>query len=160
MELGIDTSFARRTMSVARTAEWFSKGVEALGHGHVYLARACFEHAAEEDMSPPACSYLALCQAKTRGKFDDAVSLARMAIVEEPENPVFYLNLGRIYLLAGNKQEAIDVFRQGLQYGRSEEIIAELDRLGTRRPPPVRRLPRNHPLNKYLGIILSRLGMR
>ena len=147
-------------MATVQAAEWFAKGIEALSHDHVYLARTCFEHAAEEERSPLNCSYLALCQAKTRGKFGDAIELARQAIADEPGNAVNYLNLGRIYLLAGMREEAIAIFRQGVQYGRREEIGAELDRLGTRKAPPIRSLPRNHPLNKYLGILLARLGLR
>lgn len=147
-------------MATVQAAEWFAKGIEALSHDHVYLARTCFEHATEEERSPVNCSYLALCQAKTRGKFGDAIELARQAIAGEPENALHYLNLGRIYLLAGMREEAIAIFRQGAQCGRREEIGAELDRLGTRKPPPIRSLPRNHPLNKYLGILLARLGLR
>ncbi|WP_298267606.1 tetratricopeptide repeat protein [Geobacter sp.] len=147
-------------MAALEAAEWFSKGLEALGHDHVYLARTCFERAAEMDLTPKSCSYLALCQAKTRGKFDDAIELARHSIEGEPENTVHYLNLGRIYLLAGKRREAIDTFREGMKHGRNEEIVAELEKVGLRKPPPIPSLPRSHPLNKYLGIVLARLGLR
>lgn len=147
-------------MAALEAVEWFSKGIEALGHDHVYLARTCFERAAEMDLTPEACSYLALCQARTRGRFEDAVELARESIVGEPGNAIHYLNLGRIYLLAGKRREAIDTFREGLKYGRNEELVAELEKVGMRKPSPFPSLSRCHPLNKYVGIVLTRLGLR
>lgn len=147
-------------MSVALAAELFAKGLESLRHDHIYLARTCFEQAAAMGRSPEVCSYLALCQAKTRGKFGDAIALAREAIASEPANPVHYLNLGQIYLLAGMRQEAVAIFREGLRRQHNEQIVGELNRLGTRKPPVFRRLTRNHPLNKYTGILLARLGLR
>ncbi|RNC72715.1 MAG: hypothetical protein ED859_01780 [Desulfuromonadales bacterium] len=147
-------------MQASFAAKWFSRGIEALGHDNVYLARTCFEHAASEERKPETCSYLALCQAKTRGTFTDAITLAREAVEGDPCNPVTYLNLGRIYLLAGMRDDAIGVFREGLRRGPCEKIIAELDRLGTRKPSPIPGLARNHPLNKYVGILMARLGFR
>ncbi|BEH09102.1 MULTISPECIES: tetratricopeptide repeat protein [Geobacter] len=147
-------------MTATNMTEWFAKGVEALHHDHVYLARACFEQAVTEQRSPLSSSYLALCQAKTRGTFSDAIARAREAVAADPANPALYHNLGCIYLLAGKRTEAIETFRQGLRVGGGEDIASELERLGTRRAPPIKRLPRNHPVNKYLGIVLSRLGLR
>lgn len=147
-------------MTATNTTEWFVKGIEALHHDHVYLARTCFEQAVTERQTPLSSSYLALCQAKTRGTFSDAIARAREAVAADPANPTLHHNLGCIYLLAGKRTEAIDAFRQGLRMGGGEDIIAELDRLGTRRAPPIKRLSRNHPVNKFLGIILSRLGLR
>lgn len=147
-------------MMATNATEWFAKGVEALNHDHVYLARTCFEQAVTEQRTPLSSSYLALCQAKTRGTFTDAIARAQEAVAADPSNLTLYHNLGCIYLLAGKRTEAIDTFRQGLRLGGGADFTAELDRLGTRRAPPFKRLPRNHPVNKYLGIILSRLGLR
>lgn len=147
-------------METSHSEEWFARGVEALGHGQVYLARTCFENAVRGEKHPAASSYLALCQAKTRGKFSDAIALAREAIVREPDNPVLYQNLGRIYQLAGMRMEAVEVLREGVRRGAGEAAVAELHRIGTRKPPPFRRLHRNHPLNKYVGKLLARLRLR
>ena len=147
-------------MEASRSDEWFERGLEALGNGHVYMARTCFENVARGDRHPAACSYLALCQAKTRGKFSDAIALAREAIVREPDNSVLYQNLGRIYQLAGMRMEAVEVLREGVRRGAGEAAVAELHRIGTRKPPPFRRLHRNHPLNKYVGKLLARLRLR
>ena len=144
----------------ADTADFFSKGVDALQHHHFFLALACFEQAAKEGMTPALSSYLAYCRAHTKGEFREAVALARDALAAEPESGVHYLNLGRIHLLAGDKQEALDTFRRGVRFDLSGDILLELERLGVRKPPVFPSLRRSHPLNRLCGFILTRLGLR
>ena len=141
-------------------ADYFGKGIEALRHNHLFLARTCFEQAAVEGKDPASCSYLAWCRAKTRGEYTEAVALAREALESERENPVHYLNLGRIHLLAGDKERAIEVFRQGIPFDTWGEIARELDQLGSRKPPVIPSLKRSHPINRFLGRILTRIGLR
>jgi tetratricopeptide (TPR) repeat protein len=138
----------------------FNKGCDALARGEWTSALACFEKAARLSDIPVYNSFLALCIARERGQTNKAVALCRETLEAEPDNPVLYLNLGKIYLMQGKTEEAIEVFRQGLSYGANEQIIAELGRIGTRRPQPLSFLSRDNPLNQYLGIILSRLGLR
>ncbi len=137
-----------------------TKGQEALSHDHVYLALTCFEQAIKLKWSPLACSSLAYCQARVKGNYREAELLARKALDQDPDCPHHYKNLGRILLLAGDCQEGIRMLRQGLQHGEQTSIIEELERLGIRKPPIFKSLPRSHPLNKYLGLILSRFGLR
>lgn len=74
---------------------------------------------------------------------------------------IFYLNLGRAYLATGNKEFAIRYLRKGLEYDdKNSEIINELILLGVRKRPVIPFLPRDNFLNKYLGLILFRLGLR
>lgn len=147
-------------MSATIASEFFRKGMEALDHGHLYLARFCFKWAVTEERSPNHCSYLALSIASTRGEAMEAVSLAEEAVAAEPDNPLHYLRLGRVCLLVGDKTRAMEVFRTGARFGGHPEIIRELEALGSRKPAVFRQLPRNHPANRYLGLILSRLGLR
>lgn len=136
------------------------KGREALASEHEYLAQTCFEKAIRMEWSPVACSYLAYCRAKVKGSYREAILLARKALDADPGNPVHYGNLGRILLLAGEMVEGIAMLRQGLQHGEDIDILKELERLGIRNRPIFKNLPRHHPLNKFPGILLSRLGMR
>ena len=138
----------------------FKKGLESLARNEWTAALACFEKAAGLLNIPIHNSFLALCIARERGQTNKAVALCRETLEEEPDNPVLYLNLGKIYLMQGKTEEAIEILRKGLTQGTNEQIIAELGRIGTRRPPPLSFLSRDNPLNKYLGIILSRLGLR
>lgn len=106
-------------------------------------------------------SYLGLCIAYERGKIKDAISLCERALQVESQNVENYLNLGKVYLRAGLKIKAIETFRKGLKIdSKNPDIIAELQLLGLRKKPVIPYLPRNNFLNKYLGIILNRLGFR
>ncbi len=147
-------------VNAAEADELVAKGLRALDHDHTHLALVCFERAVEVGRSSVLSSSLGYCLAAARGELEKGEALCRGAMEEAPDNALLYRNLGRVLLLAGRKDEAMMVFRQGLRLDRDEVIVRELDRLGTRRPPVIRLLARNHPLNKWLGIILSRLGFR
>lgn len=73
--------------------------------------------------------------------------------------PTFYLNLGRAYLAAKNKKEAVRAFQKGLTYDReNRDLLWELKKLGARKKPIVTYLERSNPINKYIGMILHKLG--
>jgi tetratricopeptide (TPR) repeat protein len=136
------------------------KGRDALVQGDTLSALAFFEKAAEREDDPSACSYLAFCMAKERGLLTKGIAQCEECIRKDPENPVHYLNLGRIYFLMKKREEAIRNFRKGLTYGSNDEIAYELHRLGVRNAPVLSFLKRNNPLNKYLGIVLKALRVR
>jgi tetratricopeptide (TPR) repeat protein len=137
-----------------------AKGQEALAHDHEYLALTCFEQAIRLEWTPLACSCLAFCRAKVKGNYPEAILLARKALDVEPNNPAHYKNLGRILLLAGDNEQGIQMLRQGLRFGERISIVQELEKLGIRKPPVFKSLPRTHPLNRYLGLFLAWLGLR
>ncbi|HEY7745425.1 MAG TPA: tetratricopeptide repeat protein [Desulfuromonadales bacterium] len=136
------------------------KGLAEIERGNTLVALVHFEDAARRDDSPLVRSHLAFCLAKERRQMNKAAVLCNEALQEEPGNPVHYLNLGRIYLLAGQKNRAIQTWRRGLKVGRNPHISLELRRLGQRKPPLLRALGREHPVNKYLGLMLNKMGIR
>ncbi len=138
----------------------FQKGVEAVDNGNWLSALSIFEKAMQRESRPVYKSYLAVCVAKERGQYNSAVAWCKEAMENDPGDPVHYLNLGRIYLIQGRKEEALAAFRHGLEHGRNEKIIAELVRLGTRKKPVIGFLPRDNAVNKYLGILLKMLKLR
>lgn len=140
--------------------ELFEKGIAFLKEDNSLGALACFEKAYSIKKLPEIQSYLGFCIAVERGKITEAISLCNNAIAREPNNPVHYLNLGRIYLKTNRKAEAMDVFRKGLSIGDNEEIRVILDSLGTRKKPVFSFLPRDSFLNRYAGLILHRLKLR
>ena len=92
---------------------------------------------------------------------EKALSLMAKTVSEDKElfYPILYVNMGRAYVLAGKKPEAIKAFKDGLRYDpKNRHITAELAQLGFRRPPVLSFLDRSNPINKYLGKIRYRFG--
>lgn len=142
--------------------ELFSRGREALKKGKTLEALALFEKAFNiEPENPRYQSFFGLCIACERGKIKEAITLCERAIQSEPHKVEGFLNLGRVYKSAGLKLRAIEVLRKGLKTdNKNPEIIAELQSIGLRNKAIIPSLSRGHFLNKYLGIILSKLGLR
>ncbi len=136
------------------------QGLDALEKDDTLLALILFEDACKLAETPTAKSCLAYCLAREKKLFQQAIAMCLTAQQQEPANSLHYLNLGRVYLAAGQKQKAIRVLRQGLKMKRDQQIIDLLVALGQRKPPPIPALPRNHFLNRNLGLLLSRIGMR
>lgn len=140
--------------------ELIARGMKAANSGRTAAALECFERVVKLQSTPVNWSYLAFCLARERQQFEHATRLCEEAVRREPRSSVLYLNLGKVYLLAGRKDDAIRTFRQGLLYERNPLIESELRRLGLRKAPVVTFLGRDHPVNKYLGIVMKKLRMR
>ena len=136
------------------------KGEKALARGDTLVALMHLEAASHLSPEPAVRSALAYCLAKERRQYQQAFMLCREALGAAPADPRHYYHLGRIHLLANQKTQAIAAFRRGLKAQRHQPIIDELRRLGIRRPPPFTSLSRDHLINRSLGKILARLGIR
>jgi tetratricopeptide (TPR) repeat protein len=136
------------------------KGIEDLTQGNILSALSHCEKAFNIENSPLISSYYAFCMAKERGQFSKAISLCTEAIRKEPQNPLLYLNLGRIYHLSNKIADAVKIFREDLKCEVNHQIVDELTTLGTRKPPIIPFLKRSNPFNKYLGIVLKKLRLR
>ncbi len=147
-------------MPNSQAAEIYEKGLQALSNGHDYLALVCFEQATNMEKNPLYCSYLALCLAKARNRFEDAITICGEALEKDSANSIHYLNLGRIYILAGQREKALETLRHGLLYQKTDEILRELEMLGMRKRPVFPFLRRGNPLNKYCGLLLKKVGYR
>ena len=110
--------------------------------------------------TPLLLSAYALCMAEVKGAGKSTVNLCHEAIKKDPKNPEHYYRQGRILFLAGRKKDSIWALRMGLRYGRHRGIIEALGSMGIRRAPPLAFLSRTNPLNKFLGILLTRLNLR
>jgi len=147
-------------MSRAEAEEHFTMGMESLKNGDTGTALEYLEKAVLLERNPLYCSNLAICLAKEKREFKKAVSLCNEAIKKDPKNSLHFLHLGRIHLLANQKRDAIRIFNMGLRYGENRDIIAELNRFDRRRSPLIPFLDRGHPVNKILGRLTYRLGLR
>jgi tetratricopeptide (TPR) repeat protein len=143
-----------------RLGDLVRKGEQAMQSGDTLVALLQFEMAHAVTPRPGIKSKMAYCLAKERRQFQKAMALCREALEAEPNNPDHYYQLSRIYLIAGQKTQAIKSLRKGLKFKRHQPIIDELNRLGARKQPVFSSLPREHILNRGAGILLSKLGTR
>jgi tetratricopeptide (TPR) repeat protein len=121
----------------------------------------------EHPFNPFLLSYYGCLEAIVDGNHDRGIETCRDSIAILDEDipfgrtafyPVFYLNLGRACLAAGNKQEAAEAFKKGLAADPEDPDLSwEVKRLGSRRKPAIPFLKRSNLLNKYIGILLHRL---
>jgi predicted Zn-dependent protease len=138
----------------------FEQAQRELDSGTVLAALACLERALAICDDPLWYSRLGFCVAKERGHLTQAFQLCRSAIEHDPKNPLHQYYLGKVHLLAGNQYKALQALRQGMTLGGMPEIEKTLAAIGTRKVPPIPALSRDNLLNKYLGIIMVRLGLR
>jgi tetratricopeptide (TPR) repeat protein len=113
---------------------------------------------------PYIISYFGCMQAIVEKKYRSGIEACKraLAMLKEKESfetelviPNFYLNLGRAYLAASRKREALNAFKKGLSYDNGNgELQKELRDLGVRKHPPVPFLDRSNPINKYIGMLL------
>lgn len=136
------------------------RGLIALENGNTRLARFHFEEAAGYERTPVVLSCLGYCLAREEEAMEKAFALCREAVRREPGNPLHHLHLGRVYLIAGKKEQAVTAFSSGLSFGEHPEILKELKRIGMRQPPLFTFLSRRHLLNRCCGLLLARLGLR
>lgn len=140
--------------------ELFKKGVEHLHREEHLQALSTFEKSFKLKETVLCQSYLGLCVATERGNIKEGLTLCEEAVAMEPEDPVLYLNLGKVLFKAGRKHEGIETVRKGLGFGESKDSVLWLQSLGIRKNPVFPFLNRKNFLNKYLGLLLSRLGFR
>ncbi len=102
-------------------------------------------------------SFYGLCLAQA-GHPHDGVETCRRAVAMRPEDAILRLNLGRVHKLTGDKSAAHRTFLEAWQVDkRHPGPASELARMGVRRPPVLRFLPRSHWFNVSLGRMRFRL---
>jgi len=136
------------------------KAERALQNNETLVALLQLEAALAIKQLPGIKSKLAYCIAKERHQHKQALALCLEALHAEPNNPDHYYQLGRIHLIAGKKHQALKALHKGLKFKRHQPIIDELNRLGFRKEPFFASLPREHFLNRSVGILLAKLGSR
>lgn len=138
----------------------FGRAMSALAANETPAALALLERALKQEDNPSWYSYLGYCIAKERGQVKKGKELCLDCLEREPENPAHHLNLARVHLVANEKNDALATLRKGMSAGGSPEILDMLTQLGMRKPPVLSFLARDNFLNKSLGLLLSRLGLR
>lgn len=141
--------------------ELFDRGMELLGKGEMLKALPFFEKSSALEPSNSMClSYLALLTGLERGLVQEAVEMAQRAIAQSPEIPELYVNLGRLYIKAGKTEDALNAVRQGIKNGITPEAQQLLNEISPRMSPFFSFLPRGNFLNRIIGKLLKKTGLR
>jgi tetratricopeptide (TPR) repeat protein len=110
--------------------------------------------------TPEMMSLMGYSLAKESGQFQKAIELCHKAISLSPHNCEHYLHLGRVYVLAKKREQAIKAFHLGLKIRRDARLLDEIQQLGSRKSPPFPSLSRGHVINRVTGKILHSLKLR
>jgi tetratricopeptide (TPR) repeat protein len=137
----------------------FRKGLVALSEERYAEAAEQFKQAIviERQRSAPRpqmryVSFYGLAQALADGATPEAIQACERAARLDSYNPDLQLNLGKVYLLAGNTTRALVSFERGLRLAPRHPVLiaamAKVDRRGRSVLPFIKR---SHPLNRWLG---------
>ena len=121
---------------------------------HGMASRTLRQLVEEGSRDPQHLSYCGLLGALTERRIDESVALCRRAVeADGRRSSELYWNLAQVLTIGSRRREAIDVLTEGLRlHPHDLRLRQELQHLVPRARPAIRRLPRNHPLNKYLGM--------
>lgn len=161
--------FTRKFEEEKKKTEYFDITKKLLRSGNNKQALRVLREAYEEFAEDPfIMSYYGGLTAVVEKKIDDGIKLCLGALEKfdaaffpQGERSVYaalYLNLGRAYLAGGRKEQAIETFNNGLNLDKkNHELLWELQKLGIRKNPPIAFLSRGNPINKYIGLMRSKL---
>jgi tetratricopeptide (TPR) repeat protein len=161
----IATLKAERSVKTKTTSDYLGEVKNFLRTKNKRAALRILNEALEHYPDDPfILSYYGCLEAIANKNYTHGIETCQMALENLKKSvpfgqeffyPVFYLNLGRAYLAAGKKEEAVGAFNKGIQIdGENKELIWEIKKLGTRRSPAVSFLKRSNPINKYIGMLL------
>ena len=131
-------------------SELVSRGIEECDRGNTLGALMHFKDASRKGETPLLNSYLSYCLAKEHKSYRKAIELGKKAVNEQSGNLVLYRNLAKVYILAGQRNNALKVLRQATKRGRDEQIMRLIKKLGIRKTPVLPFLQRENPINIFL----------
>jgi tetratricopeptide (TPR) repeat protein len=150
-------------------SDYFEEVKKLLRRGRGKTALRTLRESLEKFPSDPfLMSYYGCLVAVVENNPKEGIRLCREAIVGVRDSlpfgseffyPALYLNLGRACLKGNYKTEAIDAFQEGLKNDpENHDLLWELRKLGMRKRPPIPFLQRSNPVNKYIGLIVSKVA--
>jgi tetratricopeptide (TPR) repeat protein len=152
-------------MAIEASENSFRRGLRAVNGGDLLEGLAYFEAALQlaRRHGPAAVpvrylSYYGWCLAACSDRAEEARELCEKAVRAEFFNPDLHWNLGRVYLMTGDRHRAFETVVRGLELNpRHAGLKLERRRLGFRKESVVRFFQRSHPLNRFLGRVRRRL---
>jgi len=155
-------------MPVLSAERSFNKGLAALAEAqpleavdHFLEAMQIEERLEVQDPDMRYLSYYGLSLARANRVAHAAGVACDLAARHDPLDPVLQLNLGRVHLLGGHVQRALERFERGLRLDPTHpELCDELARVDRRSRPVLGFLGRAHRLNRWLGRCRAVSGRR
>ncbi len=137
----------------------FNRAIEMLNRNRVDAARKSLESALQICPQHPAyLSMYGLCVAIDSEDYESARRICEKAVKMSPGDPQSRVNLGKVFRLQGDNASAYEEFLAAWQLDKLHPApAAELTRMGIRRPPVLKFLPRSHWANIFLGRLRSQL---
>jgi hypothetical protein len=135
----------------------FRKAMELLRSGKGKESAALFRQLITSgSRDPKHLSFGGLVLATQEGDVKTGLAWCERALELAFYDPQMYINLARLHEQTGWKTQAAQVLRRGLRIDPgNKKLLAEIDRVSPRTPNAIPALPRNHPLNRYLGKLRS-----
>jgi predicted Zn-dependent protease len=135
----------------------FRKAMELLRGGQGKSAAALFRQLIDSgSRDPKHLSFGGLVVATEEGDVKTGLAWCERALELAFYDPQMYINLARLHEQTGWKTQAAQVLRKGLRIEPgNKKLLAEINRVNPRTPNAIRGLPRNHPVNRYLGKLRS-----
>ena len=116
------------------------------------LRKAARKEEREVSFSSLYYSYLGYGAARFDGERKDGLALCKHAVQMDRDEPENYLNLARVYLLAGDRKRAVAAVQQGLKANAHfVPLLALRAGMGYRQRPVLGFLSRDNWLNRLLG---------
>jgi hypothetical protein len=140
----------------------FRKAMELLRGGRGKNAAALFRRIiGSGSRDPKHLSFGGLVVATEEGDVKTGLAWCERALELAFYDPQMYINLARLHEQTGWKTQAAQVLRKGLRIDPgNKKLLAEINRVSPRAPSAFRALPRNHPVNRYLGKLRSGLSSK
>ena len=146
-------------MPILSAENQFKKGLTALVDHNYKDATVFFKRAIDIDLARNRrkpdlryLSYYGLSLAKAGISTTEAISICRQAVSRHKSHPILWLNLGRVYVMAGKQERALEALDTAAQLAPGNRVLAhELAQLERRSSPVLGKLPRSHPVNIALG---------
>jgi len=143
------------------TEKYFKDGQKLLRNKNIREAMIAFKYALELNPTMPRyMSYYGLSWAMGSNSPKEALYLCQQAVKKTLVQPDLFCNLGKVYLLRGDRRKAYAAFQRGLALDKGNKpILLELKTMGNRKKPILPFLPRDNALNILTGKILTKLGL-
>lgn len=131
-------------VEICRQGDW-QNGLQLLGKAS--------RRAGEGDELPAVFySYTGFGVARHQRQLAEGERLCRHAVRLDPSDPEHLLLLAEVCLLRRKRKAAVDAILKGLRIDPNDPLLRRLQkRIGYRRPPVIRFLSRDNPLNWLLG---------